>query len=136
MKIKLESRDLKRQPSGSKKPFGKEYEETAQCGNINIMNIKIIDIIMTTIIIMLNDEKTNLVAKDVKRQPSAATRPPTTAVSRVDLRLMIMIMIMIMIMTMIMEMTQVMTMAVMMIMMMQLDRPQLLSVELTCACSC
>ena len=96
MKIKLESRDLKRQPSGSKKPFGKEYEETAQCGNINIMNIKIIDIIMTTIIIMLNDEKTNLVAKDVKRQPSAATRPPTTAVSLVDLRLLMLMFIMMM----------------------------------------
>ena len=27
-------------------------------------------------------------AKEVKRQPSAATRPPTTAVSRVDLRLL------------------------------------------------
>ena len=29
----------------------------------------------------------DLVANEVKRQPRAATRPPTTAVSRVDLRL-------------------------------------------------
>ena len=39
----------------------------------------------------------HLVANDVKRQPSAATRPPTTAVNRVDLRLVIILIIIMMI---------------------------------------
>ena len=46
----------------------------------------------------------HLVANDVKRQPSAATRPPTTAVNRVDLRLVIILIIVIMMITIVMTM--------------------------------
>ena len=46
----------------------------------------------------------HLVANDVKRQPSAATRPPTTAVNRVDLRLVIILIIVIMMITFVMTM--------------------------------